>query len=167
MDYSCKCSNTENQCVDWAERVILIITNSTDVKRDFRIRSMARVSRYSIGFYSCEFDFFGSCFRYRSLSREYALHLCFVVTTMIHYIFFQYVHTSMHIPRGRWIERTKWFKKKWQSTSSITAWTKTSSIQLISASSVAGLTDSSGHTFGGSRFILILFLDFVIFEDVF
>ena len=37
---------------------------------------------------------------------------CFVVTTMIHYIFFQYVHTSMHIPKGRWIERTKWFKKK-------------------------------------------------------
>lgn len=26
---------------------------------------------------------------------------CFVVTTMIHYIFFQYVHTSMHIPKGR------------------------------------------------------------------
>lgn len=37
---------------------------------------------------------------------------CFVVTTMIHYIFFQYVHTSMHIPKGRWIESTKWFKKK-------------------------------------------------------
>jgi hypothetical protein len=37
---------------------------------------------------------------------------CFVVTTMIHYIFFQYVHTSMHIPKGRWIEQTKWFKNK-------------------------------------------------------
>lgn len=36
----------------------------------------------------------------------------FVITTMIHYIVFQYVHTSMHIPKGRWIEGTKWFKKK-------------------------------------------------------
>lgn len=36
----------------------------------------------------------------------------FVVTTMIHYIVFQYVHTSMHIPKGRWIESTKWFKNK-------------------------------------------------------
>ena len=38
--------------------------------------------------------------------------LFFVITTMIHYIVFQYVHTSMHIPKGRWIEGTKWFKNK-------------------------------------------------------
>ncbi len=41
------------------------------------------------------------------------LFVCFfVLTTIAHYVFYQYIHTSMHIPKGRWIEHTKWFKKK-------------------------------------------------------
>jgi ABC-type uncharacterized transport system fused permease/ATPase subunit len=34
------------------------------------------------------------------------------VVYVIHYTLYQYIHTSMHIPKGRWIEKTQWFKKR-------------------------------------------------------
>lgn len=36
----------------------------------------------------------------------------FIATSLLHYIAFQYLHTSMHIPKGRWIESTRWFKRR-------------------------------------------------------
>ena len=46
------------------------------------------------------------------LTGYWILMWCMIIVSTCYYIFYQYVHTCMHIPKGRWLERTHWFKKK-------------------------------------------------------
>jgi sterol desaturase/sphingolipid hydroxylase (fatty acid hydroxylase superfamily) len=40
------------------------------------------------------------------------IQLTVITISTLYYTLYQYIHTSMHVPKGRWIEKTMWFKKK-------------------------------------------------------
>jgi hypothetical protein len=46
------------------------------------------------------------------LTDHWIIMWCMTGTSLAYYVAYQYVHTCMHIPKNRWLERTRWFQRK-------------------------------------------------------